>query len=133
LFVWVFGLTRGWNEINQGSDIRLPGFYKPIMKFITPTLLIFVFVGSLITPAGNDWISAFQNGWELDNSSIIKTIANSGLKEQISASSDPAEITKLENQLMLTNYSRLLLLLLFSGISYLVYIDYQKRIKQRRA
>lgn len=132
LFVWVFGLTKGWNEINQGSDIKLPGFYKPVMKYITPTLLIFVFVGSLITPVGNDWISAFQNGWELDNSSIIKTIANSGLKEQIAASTDPAEITKLENQLMLTNYSRLLLLLLFAGISYLVYIAYQKRIKQGR-
>lgn len=96
------------------------------MKYITPTLLLFVFVGALITPEGNDWISAVQNGWVLDNSSIIKTIANSGLKDQIAASTDQAEITKLENQLMLTNYARLLLLLLFAGISYLVYIAYKK-------
>lgn len=133
LFVWIFGMTRGWNEINQGSDIRLPGFYKPIMKFITPTLLICVFVGSLITPVGNDWIGAFKNGWVLDNSSIIKTIANSGLKAQIAASTDSAEVAKLENQLMLTNYARLLLLLLFTGISYLVFIAYKKRVKEGRA
>lgn len=133
LFVWVFGITRGWDEINRGSDIRLPNFYKPIMKYITPTLLLFVFVGALITPEGNDWVHAFQNGWVLDNSSIIKTIANSGLKDQIAASTDQAEITKLESQLMLTNYARLLLLLLFAGISYLVYTAHKKRVKQGRA
>ncbi len=132
LFVWIFGMTKGWNEINRGSDIRLPNIYKPIMQYITPTLLLFVFIGALITPAGNDWVNAFKNGWELDNSSIIKTIGNSGLKEQIAATTDQAEKAKLESQLMLTNYARLLLLLLFSGICYLVYIAHKKRLKEGR-
>lgn len=50
LFVWVFGLTKGWKEINDGGDIRVPDFYKPIIKWITPLLLLAVFIGSLITP-----------------------------------------------------------------------------------
>ena len=50
LFVWVFGLTKGWKEINEGGDIKVPSFYKPIIKWVTPFLLISVFIGSLITP-----------------------------------------------------------------------------------
>ena len=70
----VFGLTKGWKEINDGGDIRVPDFYKPIIKWITPLLLLAVFIGSLITPEGNDWVNAFQNGWVLDNGSIIKPL-----------------------------------------------------------
>jgi neurotransmitter:Na+ symporter, NSS family len=132
LFVWVFGLTKGWKEINEGGDIKVPSFYKPIIKWVTPFLLISVFIGSLITPKGNDWISAFKNGWELDNSSIIKKIANSGLKEQIAAATDPAEIARLQTQLEYTNYARILLLLLFVGICLMVYKAYLKRLKEGR-
>ncbi|HAE12865.1 MAG: sodium-dependent transporter [Chitinophagales bacterium] len=133
LFVWVFGLTKGWKEINDGGDIRVPDFYKPIIKWITPLLLLAVFIGSLITPEGNDWVNAFQNGWVLDNGSIIKTIANAGLKEQIATATDPAEISRLENQLLYTNAARVLLVLLFAGISLTVYRAYAKRIKEGRA
>lgn len=83
LFVWVFGLVKGWDAINSGGDIRVPNFYKPIIKWITPLLLLCVFIGSLITPEGNDWKNAFKNGWKLDNGSIIKTIGNSALKADI--------------------------------------------------
>ncbi len=132
LFVWVFGLTKGWKEINEGGDIKVPSFYKPIIKWVTPFLLLSVFIGSLITPKGNDWIGAFKNGWELDNSSIIKKIANSGLKEQIAAATDPAEISRLQTQLEYTNYARILLLLLFVGICFMVYKAYLKRVKEGR-
>jgi SNF family Na+-dependent transporter len=50
LFSWVFGLTRGWKEITDGADIRVPRIYRPIIKYVTPVFLIFVFFGSLITP-----------------------------------------------------------------------------------
>jgi hypothetical protein len=132
LFVWVFGLTKGWKEINEGGDIKVPSFYKPIIKWVTPFLLISVFIGSLITPKDNDWISAFKNGWELDNSSIIKKIANSGLKEQIAAATDPIEMARLQTQLEYTNYARILLLLLFAGICLMVYKAYLKRLKEGR-
>ena len=132
LFVWVFGLTKGWKEINEGGDIKVPSFYKPIIKWVTPFLLISVFIGSLITPKDNDWISAFKNGWELDNSSIIKKIANSGLKEQIAAATDPIEMARLQTQLEYTNYARILLLLLFACICLMVYKAYLKRLKEGR-
>ncbi len=159
LFVWIFGLTKGWNEINEGGDISVPGIYKPIIKWITPFLLLFVFIGSLITPKGNDWHKAITDGWELDNSSIIKTIENAGLKENINAAKAKAqalkqqlnnsseiqkqelqlkfdaaraEVTKLQVQKKYTNGIRLLLLGLFTGISLLVYSAYRKRKREGR-
>ncbi len=71
IFSWVFGINNAWDELNQGSEIKIAGIFKPILKYITPLFLVFVFIGSLITPKGNDWLNALNNGWELDESSII--------------------------------------------------------------
>jgi SNF family Na+-dependent transporter len=78
------GFRRGWEELHRGSDIYIPGIFKPIMRYVTPVLLLFVFLTSLLTPAGNDWDRAFeklQNGekWELDANSIIGKILNKGI------------------------------------------------------
>jgi NSS family neurotransmitter:Na+ symporter len=79
LFSWVFGIEKGWNEINAGADITVPKFYKPVLKYVTPTLLLAVFLSSLITPLGNNWGKAFSEGWELDPTSIIGRIQNKGI------------------------------------------------------
>lgn len=47
LFSWVFGIKKGWKEITEGADIKVPNFYKFIIKYITPFILAFVFFGSL--------------------------------------------------------------------------------------
>jgi SNF family Na+-dependent transporter len=43
-FSWVFGIDRGWKEAHQGALIQIPGFYKPIMKYVAPLYLILVFL-----------------------------------------------------------------------------------------
>jgi NSS family neurotransmitter:Na+ symporter len=47
LFSWVFGIKRGWFEITDGADIKVPLFYKFTIKYITPLILGFVFIFSL--------------------------------------------------------------------------------------
>jgi neurotransmitter:Na+ symporter, NSS family len=47
LFSWVFGINKGWNEINLSADIKVPIAYKFIIKYITPLILLVVFIGSL--------------------------------------------------------------------------------------
>lgn len=79
LFSWVFGLDKGWDEINRGADMRVPTFYKPIIKYVTPMLLLIVFLGAMFTPKDNDWERAFKEGWELDKSSIIGNITHQGM------------------------------------------------------
>lgn len=49
LFSWIFGIDKGWREINLGSDIKVPLAYKFIIKYITPVILSVVFFGSLPT------------------------------------------------------------------------------------
>lgn len=44
-FGWVFGIDRGWKEIHSGAAIRIPTFFKIVMKYIAPAYLIIVFVG----------------------------------------------------------------------------------------
>ncbi len=130
LFAWIFGMDKGWREINHGGDITVPGIYRFIIKWITPFLLLFVFLGSLITPLNNDWVAAFSNGWVLDNTSIIKQLGQAGLKEQIAATADPLQRAILEDRKDYINFARLMLLGLFSMIAILVYTAYQRRLKE---
>ncbi len=222
LFSWVFGIHKGWKEINTGADIKIPGIFKWIMKYVTPLMLLIVFLGALITPptlkelrihanvsgkdslenrlsaAGfgqiqrtenglraemtkdayaiqfgsiktfksfmaaqgfstNDYaLSDFQDwgkefsqlfrgeGWTLDGESLIHKLRNKGLNDKIARIQKEAaapgltetsrmklekQILLLEEQRMLTNIGRTLLLILFLGLSFLVYLAYQKRLR----
>jgi len=102
LFAWVFGMEKGWREINRGADIKVPVLFKFIIKYVTPVFLIFVFLSSL--PA------------------MMDVITNKALHEELAAATDPAVIGHIKNKLLAVNLSRLLLVALFAGISYLVYI-----------
>ncbi|MFH1691334.1 MAG: sodium-dependent transporter [Candidatus Omnitrophota bacterium] len=42
LFGWVFGMDKAWEEIHHGADIRVPGIYKFIIKYVTPFFLILI-------------------------------------------------------------------------------------------
>ena len=42
LFAWVFGMDKAWTELHRGSDITIPGFYRFVIKWITPAVLLFV-------------------------------------------------------------------------------------------
>ncbi|MCM8769876.1 MAG: sodium-dependent transporter, partial [Candidatus Omnitrophica bacterium] len=42
LFAWIFGIDKAWEEIHSGADIKIPKFYKFIIKYITPTFLLFI-------------------------------------------------------------------------------------------
>lgn len=132
LFAWVFGMDRGWREIMSGADIQVPKIYKFIIKFVTPLLLLWVFIGSLVTPKGGDWGAAFSGEWILDDSSIINKIKNSSLKRQLAEATDPAVIEKLQDTLFYVNASRILLVVVFLSIAALVYMAYKKRVREGR-
>ena len=138
LFSWIFGMNKGWKEITRGADIKVPNIYKFIIKFITPVMLIIIFLGSLFKPKDNDWSGNFSrlfsgNGWVLDNGSIIKTIMHSEIKEKIAAATDPEIIIQLQDKIMYLNVARLMLLGLFVFISLLVYLAFLKRRREGRA
>ena len=138
LFSWIFGMKKGWAEIISGADIKVPLIYKFIIKFVTPIMLIIIFLGSLFKPKDNEWSENVSRlfsgeGWTLDNGSIVKTVMHSGIKEKIAAATDPVLISQLESQIMYLNFARILLLSLFIFISALVYVAFLKRRREGRA
>lgn len=79
LFSWVFGMNKGWPEITHGADIKVPAIYRFIIKWITPFMLLAVFLGSLVRPAGDEWNKISIRGWKLHNESIIGQIKHQGI------------------------------------------------------
>ncbi|MBN2484696.1 MAG: sodium-dependent transporter [Bacteroidales bacterium] len=132
LFSWVFGMKNGWKEITRGADINISVVFKFILLYITPVILIGVFMAALITPYQNDWGSAFAslfngNGWPLDNGSIIRQVNNAELRQQIAVAIAPEVQSALKTKLYLIVGAKILLLTLFTGIAVLVYIAGKKR------
>jgi len=42
LFGWIFGIEKAWEEVHHGADMRIPGIYKFIIKYVTPVFLLAV-------------------------------------------------------------------------------------------
>ncbi|MBK7966950.1 MAG: sodium-dependent transporter [Bacteroidetes bacterium] len=112
LFAWIFGMDKGWKEINLGADIKVPTIFRFLIQFVTPLMLGWVFIASL--------------------PDIWSKINNIDIKAKIAASTNLTEIAELNTQMNYLNGSRVLLLGIFVAISYLVYVAYQKRIKEGR-
>jgi NSS family neurotransmitter:Na+ symporter len=109
LFMWVFGPKNAWKEINEGADIRVPIIFKYILTYITPILLFIVFISNI--------------------PNIINKILNKEIYEKIAATTNSVDLELLQKQLFYINGARILLILVFLGISVLVYKANQNRKK----
>jgi len=137
LFSWVFGMEKGWAEIRRGADIKISIVFKYLLKYVTPVMLIGVFLAALITPFQNDWNQAFSslfsgNGWPLDNGSIIRQINNAELRQELAQAQLPAEQELLRTKLQLIVGAKILLLAVFIGIATLVFIASKRRRREGR-
>lgn len=133
LFAWIFGLEKeyrdwknsdqilpaaainrlpAWEEITRGADMKVPSIFRFVIKFVTPTILIFVFVGSL--------------------PGIWDSITNKAIYEQIAKAADGAVIEELKRKIFFVNISRLLLVAVWGFIAFLVYKAYHKRRREGR-
>ena len=118
LFAWVFGIDNAWNEINKGADLKVPHFFKYVIKYVTPVFLLIVFLGAMFQPQGGNWGQAFSSlfsggGWEFDAGSIIGALMNKG-------NTDPESV-------MVVNITRIFLLMLFAGIGVTIYLAWRDR------
>lgn len=112
LFAWVFGMDNAWREITRGADIKVPIVFKYVIQFVTPIILLAVFVGSL--------------------PSIVDTISNKAIYEELAKATDPAAIATLEKKKLFVNLSRLGLLAVFGLIAFMVYLAKLKRDREGR-
>jgi len=42
MFMWLFGGTNAWNEINRNGFIKVPRFFYYILRYVTPVFLIII-------------------------------------------------------------------------------------------
>ncbi len=40
LFAWIYGIDRAWEELLQGARLRVPAFFKYVIKYVTPLYLL---------------------------------------------------------------------------------------------
>ena len=72
LFAWVFGMDRAWQEISKGAEMKVPGFFYPVIKYVTPTFLLAILLGYTFQPEGKvevkdpktGAVSIEEKGWE---------------------------------------------------------------------
>jgi SNF family Na+-dependent transporter len=56
-FSWVFGIDRGMKLAHQGSHAKIPRAYRFIMKYVTPTYLVVVFIAFCWSNLGS-WVGS---------------------------------------------------------------------------
>lgn len=135
LFSWVFGINKGWEEFTRGADIKVPIFFKYVLLYITPVMLILVFVSSVILPENKDWVGAFSGlfsgeGWNFAPDSLIGKLTYIELRNEIEQSDvNSINHQELELKKYLSYGARALMGLLFVVISVMVYFAHKKRTK----
>lgn len=120
IFAWIFGMDRGWKEITRGADMKVPETFRFIIKWVTPTFILLVFVGALIQPEGS-WGAAVGSlfrgeGWPLSPASVIGRVLHVG-EADYRWFDDSGGLTRAFVQ----DATRLLLTLVFATIGVLVW------------
>lgn len=82
LFAWVFGMDKGWDEITRGADMKVPRVFRYVIPYVTPFLLLFIFLAALVKPTAA-WGTALSSllaghGWPFAADSVIGKLAHSG-------------------------------------------------------
>lgn len=129
LFAWVFGIDKGWEEITDGAEMRVPAVYKWIIKYVTTFFIALVLFGALISPEQNNWLNAFGQlfsgeGWPLAADSIIGKVLHLGIEDTAWF------IDGYPTSLFIIDMARLLLTGTFFGIAFVVYKAADKRTQK---
>jgi SNF family Na+-dependent transporter len=133
LFGWFFGMDKGWNEITRGAEIKVPSFYKFVIKWITPFFIFVILLAAFIKPNNgemSDWYNAFGDlfstgSWPFASDSIIGQLFH--LNEEVVWFKDGHPTV-----MFIKDMSRLLLIFTALFIMYLVQIASKRRKRTLR-
>ncbi|MCI0641425.1 MAG: sodium-dependent transporter [Gemmataceae bacterium] len=152
LFAWVFGMKRGWTEINKGAEMRVPSFFYFIIKYVTPVFLLVILVGYIFQPEGKvrefdpvtqrereidrgyrPFIDALLSGetppeWRWSGSGMIGRLLHRDLSEP-GPKALPEEKKFYENVKMVRTFDRLILVGAFLFLVALVWLAWQRRAR----
>ncbi|MDR1962818.1 MAG: sodium-dependent transporter [Planctomycetaceae bacterium] len=61
MFSWVLGLDAGMAELQRGAQIRIPRFFRFVMKYVSPLYLILIFVAWMSLKFPEQLVRVSQN------------------------------------------------------------------------
>ncbi len=130
IFVHIFGIDRGWEEITRGADMVVPRVFRYIIRYVTPLFLLLVFASSLVKPVGGDWAGALSQlasgeGWQFAPDSVLGKLLHSG--QDYRWFDDAGQPTRA----MVEDLTRILLLLVFAACALLVWWVWKRKRDER--
>jgi SNF family Na+-dependent transporter len=126
VFAWIFGMDRGWAEITRGAELRVPNVFRFVIRWITPSFLLVVFLAALVQPEG-EWSAAWRSltsgdGWPFAAASVIGRLLHSG--EADAAWFDSAGDARAA---LVQDATRIVLLVLFAVCAGLVWLAWRRK------
>ncbi len=132
LFCWLFGMKRGWEEITRGADLKVPGIFYYIMKYVTPTFLIVILIAYIFKPAAG-WEAYLGSGspppWEWAADGMIGKLLHYDLPVKPDAT--PGQIEFINDLRLLRTIDRIVMVVVFVAFSALVSVAWSRRARQQ--
>lgn len=148
LFAWVFGMERGWNEMQRGAEMRVPRLFYPVIKYVTPAFLVVILAATVFQPQGlvrelgpdgkevevaKNWqpyVATLFGGkpappWEWSGDGIIGKLLHRDLVVPANATQAQREFTSQVKTVR--DIDRLMMVGVFVGLAVLVNIAWKKR------
>lgn len=132
LFAWVFGMDRGWAELNKGAELQVPPFFYYIIKYVTPIFLLVILLAYAFQPAAgwDGYIQAMASGkplpaWEWSGDGMVGKLLNNDIVIKPEAPREERDF--LATLRILRGVDRLVMVAAFLFFSVLVAIAWKKR------
>ena len=132
LFAWVFGMDRGWTELNKGAELKVPRVFYYIIKYVTPVFLLVILAAYAFQPtAGWDgYINAIVRGdpppaWEWSGDGMIGKLLNKDIVVNPDAPAEERDF--LATLRILRGVDRFVMVAAFIFFSVLVAIAWKRR------
>jgi NSS family neurotransmitter:Na+ symporter len=61
LFGWVLGTEKGIRELHQGAEIKIPRWFGFVIKYVSPVLMLSIFIAWLLTDFRKEVTSSFNS------------------------------------------------------------------------
>ncbi len=134
LFCWVYGMSRGWEEMNRGGELKVPRLFYYIMQYVTPTFLIVILTAYIFEPAAGwkTYITGTSDGapvpaWEFSSGSMIGKLLHKDLPLPADAT---VEQQQFNSQLkFMRTADRGVMVAAFLGLAALVNVAWSRRRK----
>ncbi|MEP9410461.1 MAG: sodium-dependent transporter [Candidatus Brocadia sp.] len=63
LFFWIFGSNKAWEEMHRGAEFPIPGIFFFLCRYVTPAILIIIFIGWMIQYGWQEILETSSQKW----------------------------------------------------------------------